>query len=190
LTEHIAVEVAVASRKTGGILCHEAADIGWVERSKAAVMRDRQLKSREPKPLWTCPRCRRRFKNRNQAHSCGQFSVEQLLEGKPPEMVELYDSLAELVSRCGDVVVAPTKTRVLFKVRTVFATVAVANNRLDLVFVLGRRLRHRRIKKVQEEYPGIVHLLRIEKEEELGDDLASWLQEAYDYRRKKDSIAD
>jgi hypothetical protein len=32
--------------------------------------------------------------------------------------------------------------------------------------------------------------LRIEKEEELDDNLTSWLQEAYDHRRKKDSVAD
>jgi hypothetical protein len=137
-------------------------------------------------PNWTCPQCRRRFKNRNQAHSCGQFTVEQVLAGKPPEVVELYDRLAELIQGCGEVVVAPTKTRVLFKVRTVFATVAIAKNWLDVVFVLGRRLRHRRIKKAQEEYPGIVHFLRIDKAEDLDDDLTAWLQEAYDYRKEKD----
>jgi hypothetical protein len=107
-------------------------------------MRRRQLQTPASKPLWTCPRCRRQFKNRNQAHSCGQFAVEQLLEGRPSEVVELYDRFTELVLRCGEVVVAPTKTRVLFKVRTVFATVAVTRNWLDAIFVLGRRLKSRR----------------------------------------------
>jgi len=143
-----------------------------------------------PKPLWTCPRCRRQFKNRSQAHSCGQFTVEQLLDGKPPEVVELYEQLDRMIGSCGDVVVAPTKTRVLFKVRTVFATVAVSKNWLDVVFVLGRRLKHRRIKKAQEEYPGIVHFLRVEKEEDLDADLARWLQEAYDHRKQKDQGQD
>jgi Domain of unknown function (DUF5655) len=145
-------------------------------------------KKRVPKnnPLWICPQCRRQFKNRNQAHSCGQFSVEQLLDGKPPEVVKLYDCLADLLSRRGQITVAPTKTRVLFKVRTVFASVAVTKNWLDVVLVLGRHLKHRRIKKAQEEYPGIVHFLRIEKTEELDDDLATWLQEAYDHRKQKD----
>jgi hypothetical protein len=140
----------------------------------------------QPKPLWTCPRCRRQFAHRNQAHSCGSFTVEQLLEGKPPGIVELYDRLFDLVRRCGQVVVAPTKTRILFKVRTVFATVAVTKNWLDLVIVLGRRLKHPRIKKAQVEYPGVVHSLRIEKLEDLDDDLARWLQEAYDHRQGKD----
>jgi hypothetical protein len=51
---------------------------------------------------------------------------------------------------------------------------------------LGRRLKHRRIKKAQEEYPGIVHFLRIEKADDLDENLAGWLQEAYDHRKKKD----
>jgi hypothetical protein len=136
--------------------------------------------------LWSCPQCRRQFKNRNQAHSCGRFTGEGLLNGKPTEIVELFEMLGDLIQRCGEVVIAPTKTRVLFKVRTVFATVAVSKNWLDVAFVLGRRLPHRRIRKSQAEYPGIVHILRIEKADELDDDLAAWLQEAHDHRRKKD----
>jgi hypothetical protein len=137
--------------------------------------------------MWTCPRCRRQFKNRNQAHSCGQFTVAQLLDGKPPEIVELYDQFAQQVLRCGEVVVAPTKTTVLFKVRTVFATVGVTKNWLDVVFVLGRRLKNRRIKKAQEEYPGIVHRLRVERIEDLDEELAGWLEEAHDRCKQNDA---
>lgn len=147
-------------------------------------------RKRGPKPLWTCPRCRRRFVNRNQAHSCGAFTVAQHLAGKPSAVVELYDRFSEIVQRCGEVVVAPTKTRILFKVQTVFATVAVTKNRLDVLFVLGRRLSNRRIQKAQEEYPGIVHFLRIEKTEDLDDELTAWLQEAYDHRKRQDQAHD
>src|SRR5947207_6970792 len=104
-------------------------------------MRKRQINNAEPKLFWTCPRCRRQFANRNLAHSCGQFTVEQLLDGKPLEIVELYERLADLIQRCGEVVAAPTKTLLLFKVRTVFASVAVSKSWLDVVFVLGRRLK-------------------------------------------------
>ena len=47
-------------------------------------------------------------------------------------------------------------------------------------------MKSRRIKKAQEEYPGIVHCLRIERIKDLDDDLASWLQEAFDYGKQKD----
>jgi len=153
-------------------------------------MPKRRPERSSPRPLWTCPRCRRRFANRNQSHSCGQFTVEQLLDGKPPAVVELYDRLAECLQRCGEVVIAPTKTRILFKVRTVFASVAVARDRLDLLFVLGRRLTSRRIKKAQREYPGVVHFVRIERPDDLDDDLDGWLQEAYDHRKREDGGTD
>jgi hypothetical protein len=65
-------------------------------------------------------------------------------------------------------------------------TVAVTKNWLDVVFILGRRLKHRRIKKAQEEYPGIVHFLRVESAKDVDDNLAGWLQEAYDHRIQKD----
>jgi hypothetical protein len=152
-------------------------------------MRKQQSPKPEPKPLWTCPSCRRQFANRNQQHSCGQFTVEQLLEGKPPEAVELFERLAEMIQGYGAVVVSPTKTRVLYKVRTVFASVGVSKGWLDVVFVLGRRLKHRRIKKAQEEYPGIVHFLRVERAEDIDDDLAGWLEEAYNHRMQKDQRA-
>jgi hypothetical protein len=66
--------------------------------------------------------------------------------------------------------------------------VAVSKNWLDVLFVLARRLKHRRIKKAQEEYPGVVHFLRIEKTEDLDADLAGWLQEAHDHRKQKDEM--
>ena len=47
-------------------------------------------------------------------------------------------------------------------------------------------MKNRRLKKAQEEYPGIVHWLRIERAEDLDADLARWLQEAYDHRKQKD----
>ena len=70
------------------------------------------------------------------------------------------------------------------------ASVAVSKNWLDVVFVLGRRLKHRRIKKAQEEYPGIVHFLRIENKDDLDGNLTSWLQEAHDHCKQKDKGQD
>jgi hypothetical protein len=50
--------------------------------------------------------------------------------------------------------------------------VAVSKNWLDVLFVLARRLKHR----------------RIEKTEDLDADLAGWLQEAHDHRKQKDEM--
>jgi hypothetical protein len=113
--------------------------------------------------------------------------VQRLLDGKDADVADCFQRLAAMIARCGDdVIVAPTKTRVLFKIRTVFASVTIARRWLDMVLVLGRRLTHRRVRKAQREYPGIVHTLRIECADDLDDELAAWLQEAADYRRAQD----
>lgn len=150
-------------------------------------MLERKSITTTPNPLWTCPSCRRQFKNRNQVHSCGLFNVEQLLVGMPREIVELYHRLDQLIRSCGDVVVAPTKTRVLFKVRTVFASVEICKKWLDVVLILDRRLKNSRIRKVQVEYPGTVHFVRIENANDIDADLTIWLQDAYDHRSRKDA---
>lgn len=38
-------------------------------------------------PLWQCPKCARRFANRNQSHACGRYDLESHFRGKPPEVV-------------------------------------------------------------------------------------------------------
>jgi hypothetical protein len=56
-------------------------------------------------------------------------------------------------TRCsGQVAVVPAKTKVRFTVRTAFPW-SVTRNLLDVMFVLGGRSGHRRIKKSQEEFP-------------------------------------
>ncbi len=57
-------------------------------------MRRQGTKTPSPKALWTCPRCRRRFKNRNQIHSCGQFTVA--------EAADLNDELADWLQEAYD----------------------------------------------------------------------------------------
>jgi ABC-type ATPase with predicted acetyltransferase domain len=67
------------------------------------------------KALWRCPKCGRWFANRHQEHSCGSYSVEDFLRGKSPAAVALFQRFVELVQSCGDVLIAPAKTRVGFQ---------------------------------------------------------------------------
>jgi hypothetical protein len=52
----------------------------------------------------------------------------------------------------------------------------MTRDRLDVIFVVGRRSKSRCIKKAPEEYPGIVHCLRIAGTEDLDDNLPGQLQ--------------
>lgn len=128
------------------------------------------------RPLWRCSRCGRRFANRNQWHSCGDFSVEAVLDGKSPHAIALYHRFAEAIHEIGPVIIAPTKTRIGFQVRMIFAAVnALTKNYLRAHVVLARRLDSPRFIRIE----GHVHHFRISSVEEIDDEVVSWLKEAY-----------
>jgi hypothetical protein len=136
--------------------------------------------------LWTCPKCKRRFAIRNQTHFCGHHTVEQHLKGKAPEAIELYHRFVELVRSCGPFTLTPTKTRIGFQVRMTFATVSLRKHHLACHVVLSRRLENPRFKLIQSLSPrNHVHHFRIRSVEELDDEVAAWLKEAYKVGEQK-----
>jgi hypothetical protein len=140
------------------------------------------------KPLWTCPQCQRKFAKANQWHSCGRFTVGQYFNGKPRGIVALFDRLVELARACGPVIVAPTKSMILFKARTSFVEVKAKKDRLEVQVVFQKRVANPRFTRVTVPWPGcIVHSFHVDKIGQLDDEVAGWLKEAYDMNRQKRS---
>src|SRR2546423_2421297 len=73
--------------------------------------------ARRSVPLWRCPRCRRRFANRNQSHACGRHTLASHFAGKPKNVRVIFDKLLEVAKKNGPVTVLPEKTRIAFQVR-------------------------------------------------------------------------
>jgi hypothetical protein len=139
--------------------------------------------------LWTCPKCKRRFANRNQTHFCGHQTVEQHLRGRAPLVISLYQRFVELVKECGPVTVVATKTRIGFQVRMTFAAVSLRKHHLACHVVLSRRLENQRFKLIQSLSPrNHVHHFRIGSVEELDDEVAAWLKEAYKVGEQKHHV--
>jgi hypothetical protein len=114
--------------------------------------------------MWTCPRCGRSFANRNQSHACGPLDLDRHLAGKDPEVVT----------------VLPEKTRVAFQVRMSFAAFALRRRWVDGHVVLARRLEHPRFRRVETFSPrNHLHQFRLERLEEVDEEVAAWLAEAY-----------
>jgi len=132
-------------------------------------------------PLWRCPKCGRMFANRHQEHSCGAFTVEAFLQGKSAAACALYQRFAEMVERCGPVLIAPAKTRIGFQVRMIFAAVNhLSEGRLDAHVVLKRRIESPRFRRIETLTPTChVHHFRVTSVEELDEEVMLWLREAY-----------
>ena len=131
-------------------------------------------------PLWTCPRCGRGFANRNQTHTCGLGTLDAHLAGRDPEVVAIFWRLVELAERNGPVTVLPEKTRVAFQVRMSFAAVIPRRRWVDGHVVLARRFEHPRFRRVESFSPrNHVHHFRLARLDEVDDEVAAWLAEAY-----------
>jgi RimJ/RimL family protein N-acetyltransferase len=132
------------------------------------------------KAMWTCPVCGRRFANRNQSHACGRFDLEGLLQGRGPGVVSTFERFRDEVLRCGPAAVLPERTRIAFRARMSFAAVMPRTRWLDGHVVLAKRVRSRRFRDVQTISPrNLVHTFRLESPDEVDDEVASWIAQAY-----------
>ena len=132
------------------------------------------------RPLWQCPKCGRRFANRNQSHACGKHDLEHHFNGKSPTVRALFDEVVAVIRRIGPVRVLPEKTRIAFQVRMSFAQITPKRHWLDGHVVLARRFEHPRFRRIETISPrNHVHYFRITSASEIDADFKAWLAEAY-----------
>jgi hypothetical protein len=131
-------------------------------------------------PLWRCPKCLRRFANRNQSHACGRHDLAHHFRGKPPAIRALYQAFVRAVKDCGRVIVLPEKTRIAFQVRMSFAQVTPRKSSLDGHLVLARRPQHARFRRVDTiSARNHVHHFRLTAPTEIDAQFRRWLAQAY-----------
>ncbi len=124
--------------------------------------------------------CGRRFTNRNQWHSCGHFSIEDHLIGTSPQVRKLFEAFHNAVEECGPVELAPTKTRIGFQVRMIFAAVMLRKAWLSGHLILSRRIESPRFTRIESLSPkGHVHHFKLRSLEEIDDEFKMLLREAY-----------
>jgi Domain of unknown function (DUF5655) len=134
----------------------------------------------KPRPLWICPRCRRRFANRNQSHACGRHDLAHHFRGKAAAIRALFEEVRRAIAACGPVTVLPEKTRIAFQVRMSFAQVSPRQRWLDGHVVLARRLPHPRFRRIDTISPrNHVHHFRLVTPGEIDAEFRGWLREAY-----------
>jgi hypothetical protein len=138
------------------------------------------MATRKSRSLWTCPKCRRRFANRNQSHACGRHDLDHHFLGKDPAIRALFEAVRRAINACGPVTVLPEKTRIAFQVRMSFAQVSPRKHWLDGHVVLARRLPHPRFRRIDTISPrNHVHHFRIVTSGDIDAEFRGWLKEAY-----------
>lgn len=132
------------------------------------------------KPLWRCPRCGHRFVTRNLWHSCGRHRLDEHFAGKPATLRRAFRRLVAIARGSGPVTVYAQKTRIVLQTRVRFAGVVVHGKWLDVGLWLRRRVRHPRVRRI-EDYGRLgfgVHI-RVSSSSDLDRDVAGLVREAY-----------
>ena len=117
--------------------------------------------------MWTCPDCKSVFKNKNQSHSCGTFSIETVFEKYPLKTYALFERLLEEVVKFGEMNIRPVKNGVMFSVKTISFALFKA------------RITH------STSAESLYAVLRIQELDEIDQQLINWLKEAYCYNYVK-----
>jgi hypothetical protein len=110
-----------------------------------------------------------------------EWTVEDHLRGKSATVVALYRRFVELVQACGPFDYAVSKTGITFKgSRRGFAGAKPRADSLDGYLDLQRRVEDPRIRRASPYTKRlVVHQFRISAPEQLDEEFAGWVREAY-----------
>lgn len=136
---------------------------------------------------WTCPRCGRRFRHANQAHSCGSVSLEEVLAGAPPSVGLLFRAIEDRARLCGPLTLAPTKTRIGLQSGTLYGAVRLGRTGAHLELRLPRREEHPRFTRIEPAQSGAwKHHLVVRTLDDLTPEVERWICAAHRWGESPD----
>ena len=132
-------------------------------------------------PTWTCPWCGRSFANRNQTHTCAVLGdLDAHFARSQPAVRATFDRICAVLAACGPFEVLPERTRIALHVRMSFAAFTPRRRWLAGHLVLARTVESPRFTRIEFYSPrNVLHGLRLSAPDEVDDEFAGWLVEAY-----------
>ncbi len=131
---------------------------------------------------WTCASCGRRFRRRNQGHTCSRVGIDDVFGGASQLSLELFDRFRALVDEIGPNELSITKSGVGFRgTHRVFAAVRPTKAGLGGFLDLTDVVDDERFSNVEPYTKRLfIHKLRLNSPEQLDDDFRGWVRDAYD----------
>ena len=131
--------------------------------------------------MWTCPKCERSFKRRDQQHSCVLISKEDLFAKRPPELKKLYEVLVNELKSLGDYKEETLSPDVIyFKTKSTFFAVKVKKSFLEVEFFLDHHENSPVVSKfLQTSKHRFVHVVLVDRKEDLNKQLFGWIENSY-----------
>jgi Domain of unknown function (DUF5655) len=136
-----------------------------------------------PKPArqpWTCPRCDRRFANKDQNHSCAPpVPVDVHFDGRPAWMRGAFDSIVRKLGKT--IRVEGIATGIHLAARSTFAGITTAGKKMHVEFLLPDEIASPRIVKVERLGPArVAHHVDLIAGSGADAELVGWLKTSRD----------
>lgn len=136
--------------------------------------------------MWRCPKCKQRFVNRNQSHSCGNYSVTQFLAGKSSTGIGLFKWFLSEYRKIGTFSLHPVKTRVALLTKMRFCAInKVGEDFIDVHLVLTKLYKDQRFHRIDNLADRFfVHHMKIQKKSDITRQAKKYMRLAYEVGKR------
>lgn len=137
---------------------------------------------------WTCPKCKREFFGKNQAHFCSEHTIEDILEGKAPGIILAFDALLLGVAEWEPQTIGAGKSAIIFNNGKAYMIVRALKTALDVTFFHDTLLKSPILFKSGLDPMGknkYRHTVRLKSEADVTPELIDLVRKSYDYSMPK-----
>lgn len=130
--------------------------------------------------MWECTVCGRKFRNKNQWHSCYTSDNGAHLDNKPHHIVEIVDKIIYSLSEKHEFDVHPVKSAIILRTKSNFLSIRPMKARVELEFQLPREHVHPPVYRTARiSRNRVLHFAAVKKPKELDESLLGLIEESY-----------
>lgn len=130
--------------------------------------------------MWICPTCKKKFKAKNQWHSCARLNIEDHFRNKEENVREVFEKIVDGLKGIGEFEIIPIKSSIQFRTLSNFLSVRTKKDHIIIEFQLEQEvddlsiIRSVRISSKRNFYRMVA-----DHPEDISDKIISWFHEAY-----------
>jgi|SRR6516225_10773530 len=131
--------------------------------------------------MWTCPVCKREFRNANQQHTHRLVRKEDVFEKRPQHLEKIFEKIVSIVKPLGDFRQETVASDVIyFKTSSTFLAVKVKADHLEVEFFLDHLESQPPVAKwLQTSAHRFVHVVAVDHPEDVDKRLTDWIKNSY-----------
>jgi len=135
---------------------------------------------------WICPECQKRFKNKNQIHSCARVDLEDHFVNKSVEVRATFDELMRGLEGLADITLNPVKTSIQVRASATFLSVKPKMHHVEIEFQMGDEVKeHPVYRTVRISKNRVLHFAILESARDVDVQVLDWLRQAYELSSRR-----